>query len=66
MLLGKTKSLLSNLILEVKVVKLYALIALTDLITGILLIGIVKEENFVELNTVHLQLLNVVLSLGEA
>ena len=66
MLLGKTKSLLCNLILLVEIIELNAIIAFADLVPRILLISVVQVYDLVELDAVSLQLLNVVLSLRES
>jgi hypothetical protein len=65
-LLGKSKGFLGDFVFLVEIVKFYAFVASADFFAWVLLIGVVEEDNLVELNAMHLELLNVVLSLGES
>ena len=50
----------------VEIVKFYALVASADFFAWVLLIGVVEEDYLVELNAMRLELLDVVLCLGES
>lgn len=65
-LLGKCKGLLGDFVFLVEIVKFNALVASADFFAWVLLIGVVEEDYLIELNAMRLELLDVVLCLGES
>jgi len=64
--LCKSESFLGNIIFIVEIIEFNTIVALTDLITWIFFICIVEINDFVELNAVCFQFLDVILSLWES